>query len=125
MRININGTWAPLDSLFPAGGLMLRAVVGSETPPPTATSTHQSFEENAPIQIWPNPTTGILQLQLNDYTDFAAFRYSLSSQLGKTLKNGPLAPEIDLTDLPSGLYFLSVLNSNGYLIWTEKVTVVK
>lgn len=108
--------WEPLDSLVyrvRGGALMIRPVVGSETPGAT------SAEEVAPpleARIFPNPTRQWLNIDLSD-GDYDKYRFRLHNGVGQQMQSGPLEPQLDIGDLPPGLYYLTLfapaLNQNG------------
>ena len=62
---------------------------------------------NAAIQVWPNPTKGILHVEAENNT--VEIR-NLLGQLVLTAKN---AETIDMSDLEKGVYFLVVGDKNG------------
>lgn len=65
------------------------------------------------FQSWPNPTTGILHIQLNDNADSQGYTYQLFSLTGKLLQGGRLSDyqtEINLTGFVSGVYVLKIEN---------------
>ncbi len=75
------------------------------------------------IQLYPNPSTGAVFLQFDEYK---SRRIVVSNQLGQMLfqyNNYEKGDEIDLSTLPNGVYFLSVLQQNQ-LIKTFKVIKV-
>lgn len=71
----------------------------------------------AKLQVYPNPTSGLLKIELEDGLSEAF--YQIVGLDGKTLKNGQTNGEVDLSGLPAGLYFLKV--GSGIEIFTLKV----
>lgn len=70
--------------------------------------------QNTELQIWPNPTTDILHLQLSAETNFQDYTYQLFSLTGKLLQGGRLLDnhvEIDVNHYVSGAYILRIENS--------------
>jgi polyhydroxybutyrate depolymerase len=66
--------------------------------------------ENRHVSIYPNPTQSKINLSLNYYKEV---HYKLFSPLGKQLMNGTITSgneEIDISHLPSNIYFLKVGN---------------
>ena len=75
-------------------------------------------------QVWPNPATDVLHLQLLDNSDNQGYTYQLLSLAGKLLQGGRLSDntEIDVRSLVSGIYFLRIENS---LHQTQTVKFIK
>ena len=75
-------------------------------------------------QVWPNPATDVLHLQLLDNSDTQGYTYQLLSLAGKLLQGGRLSDntEIDVRSLVSGIYFLRIENS---LHQTQTVKFIK
>lgn len=74
----------------------------------------QEFEQNTVFQVWPNPTTDILHVQIQDDTNMQDYTYQLFSLTGKLLQGGRLTDidsEIDVRRYTSGVYFLKLENS--------------
>ena len=70
--------------------------------------------QNTDFQIWPNPTTDILHLQLSDETNFKDYTYQLFNLAGKLLQGGRLLDnhvEIDVNHYVSGVYMLRIEDS--------------
>lgn len=65
------------------------------------------------LQLFPNPTSGILNMKLNKPE---SCQYAICDQNGKILHStsseGNIA-QIDISHLPPGVYLLKVLRSNG------------
>ncbi|MBO7629048.1 MAG: T9SS type A sorting domain-containing protein, partial [Bacteroidales bacterium] len=76
------------------------------------------------FQVWPNPTTDVLHLQLLDNSDNQGYTYQLLSLAGKLLQGGRLSDntEIDVRSLVSGIYFLKIENN---LHQTQTVKFIK
>ena len=76
------------------------------------------------VTVYPNPTTGIFNLQLNA-TQETTYELTLMNALGvqvmtETLKvNGAAIHSIDLSDMAQGVYYLYLRNSSGTII--EKI----
>lgn len=73
----------------------------------------QEFEQNAILHVWPNPTTDILHVQLQDDPNMQDYTYQLFNLTGKLLQGGPLTDnnsEIDVKNYASGIYFLKLEN---------------
>jgi len=57
--------------------------------------------------LWPNPTTGILNIEADGPT-----RIDILDACGHTLLSGT-APRLDLTAIPAGIYFVRILTADG------------
>lgn len=76
------------------------------------------------FQVWPNPATDILHVQILDNTEGMDYTYQLFSLTGKLLQGGRLSDnaEIDVRSLVSGVYFLKTENN---LHQTQTVKFIK
>ncbi|MEL7533240.1 MAG: T9SS type A sorting domain-containing protein [Bacteroidota bacterium] len=75
---------------------------------------------NSPIiQIYPNPTSGILSIEGDlDLID----RYELFSPTGQRLAAGIISnQQLSISQLPAGIYFLQVYNKQAQLSFVGKV----
>lgn len=66
-------------------------------------------EDNPLLQVWPNPVSDILYLNMSD----DAMQYSLLDINGKELENGHLKEFIDVSQYPAGIYVLKISEKNG------------
>ena len=80
------------------------------------TSTSYSFL-NKNIHIFPNPTNGLIHLKSNNLFDI--LEITLVNVLGTTIEINPTYESIDLSDINSCIYFLSVKTSKGMI--TKKI----
>ena len=74
----------------------------------------QEFEQSSVFQFWPNPTTDILHVQLQDGSNAQDYTYQLFNLSGKLLQGGHLTgnnSQIDVRRYTSGVYFLKLENS--------------
>ena len=69
-----------------------------------------------PVSVLPNPTTGYVAVTGIEHADIQV--YSLTGQLLKEAKH---TDNITLRELPSGLYLLKIYDTNGQLVWNDKV----
>jgi Secretion system C-terminal sorting domain len=81
-------------------------------------------EKDRRILLFPNPTTGLLTLEFKDATPKAG-SIQILDLLGRILLHEPLLPgnltyEFSLDKLPSGVYFVKVLEG-GDAVWVQKV----
>lgn len=104
----------------PAGALMVRPVVGSETPGPT--STDGQGKEKFQLQLFPNPARGFLNLYPSE-GNFEDYRLELYNSMGQLLYQAPLQPQLNVSQYESGLYLLRVVQV-GSGKWLQKKVVV-
>lgn len=76
---------------------------------------------NEGVELFPNPTTGKLQIRLTgDFSNpDAVYLRDLSGAIVKSYRSN--AREIDMTDLPAGMYFVSVITAEKSV--TKKVVL--
>lgn len=63
------------------------------------------------IHVYPNPTTGQLNLQVPSGTHIS--RVQVINNLGQTVWAGPFTQSFDVSLLSEGVYFVRLLNENG------------
>ncbi len=78
------------------------------------------------VSIYPNPTEGLLNIQLP--VSAHAYAYSMTNAIGQVVTGGTLNDNksvIDLSDLNEGIYFIRIVNTitNNYKV--EKIVVSK
>ncbi len=69
------------------------------------------------IRLYPNPVTSIMRIESPE-----PVQVILSSIEGKVLGTSNYGSELDIANLPAGLYLVSVYNRQGERIMVEKVT---
>lgn len=120
---NNNGTsWSPFPESFPAGAMMIRPVVGSTTPGPTAVENPDS--PTAKLLIFPNPVRETLYLQLEGalYDDYQAY---LFNALGQLVYQGPMQAELPVGTYRPGIYELKVVNRKSGQSIQQSVVVAR
>lgn len=103
---NGNG-WTPLTGTT-TGAIMLRPLLTGFTGFPTSTPAAVAAEPL--IDVFPNPTNGLLHLRPRPNTGNAPTTYRLYSMAGALLARDRFRDEIDLSYLPAGVYVLEVTN---------------
>lgn len=102
-------------SLFPA----TYAVIVTDSLGCPATSAEQAYNgcNTGDIKIYPNPPTSILYIQ---------WCKKLNARIicadGKTVGTIEDVHEIDLTELPDGVYFISLFDTNEHKLMTKRIT---
>ncbi len=80
-----------------------------------SSNSYSFLEKN--IDIFPNPTNGLLHIESNNL--FEILEVTLYNTLGTTIEINPSNESIDLSDINTGIYFLSVKTSKGMI--TKKI----
>ncbi|MDX5510968.1 MAG: choice-of-anchor J domain-containing protein, partial [Hymenobacteraceae bacterium] len=75
------------------------------------------------ISLYPNPTTGLVQLDLGDVKGATIAVYNMQGQLVKTVKATTAAAHIDLTDMANGAYLVKVTSEQALI--TKKLLLQK
>jgi hypothetical protein len=76
---------------------------------------HNGIEEQETIEtqfnVYPNPTNGVLVVETRHASSLPAATYRIINLMGQNVQTGSLNAEpqqIDVSDLPQGMYFISV-----------------
>ncbi|MEM6319770.1 MAG: T9SS type A sorting domain-containing protein [Bacteroidota bacterium] len=125
--INVDGSFRQIGTFFEGGevppsqqgAMMIRPVVGSEAPNDSETVSINDLEVGQLMTIFPNPTLGVLNIQLfeGNYQDY---QVSVVNTLGQRVTQQVLSDQLDLSDQVSGIYFLRFLD-----IKTQREGMVK
>lgn len=105
---------------IPAGALMVRPVVGSETP--VATSTEEATEAFQ-LKVFPNPAQGLLNF-LPAEGAYGDYRIELYNSLGQRVHQGPMPAQLNVGRFASGLYFLKAANFRTNR-WVQRRVVIE
>jgi hypothetical protein len=65
------------------------------------------------LKIFPNPTSYLLHIQNSDNK---TYDYKISNLHGQTILIGKMQMEIDVSQLPTGIYILQLKEANGKII---------
>lgn len=68
----------------------------------------EELTANASFQIYPNPVSDWIQISLNVVNEY--LKYSIYSSEGKKVQTGQMSEQIDVSNLPSGIYTLLIEN---------------
>lgn len=74
---------------------------------------------NSSIQLYPMPAKNVLHVDTN--TKFSS--YQLVNSLGRQVSEGVFTPQINVSELTSGLYILQLLDANQKVIERKKVLI--
>ena len=112
--------WGPLGN---NGAAMVRAVVGEYTP--ISTPIEEIPIANEQIEVFPNPSTGILNFQFENgnYSDYHITVFNSVGQL--IMRQKLVANSIDLSGQKSGIYFLKFDNLETKTTFNHKVLLIK
>ena len=117
--VNIWGDWVNQEGLI-QGSPMIRALVGNEDIIPTNTREEEVTYE---LNVYPNPTTGFLNIDMDNVPDNSLIR--IFDQLGNQVKILDLQPQINIEELPQGMYFLNVEDNRGISYAKTKFVIIK
>jgi len=118
---NSTGNWNT--SSYP-GSLMIRPVVGKPIP----LGQGDILTENREIRIFPNPcSTGRIHIIKSDRQQLSAtgLRIRITDLTGHVLANHPCTDDLDVSDLPTGFYLLSVTDDAGKRITVKKLIITR
>jgi len=104
------------------GALMIRPVVGSEPPNDSETVSTTSLDLPQLLNIFPNPTTGAVNIQLfeGNYEDY---QIRVLNTLGQQVKAQTLSPELQLNEQTPGIYFLQFINTKTLATGNHKLVL--
>lgn len=78
------------------------------------------FDKKNAFSVYPNPTTGILKVVINNLKYKEELTVKLHDVLGKELFNEHYKDEIDISNIEKGIYFLSLYKEER-LLETKKI----
>jgi len=126
--LNIDGAWKGVADFFidvdvPAaqmGAVMIRPVVGSDPPNDSETVSTNSLDLPQLLNIYPNPTTGEVTIQLfeGNYQDY---QVRVFNPLGQQIKSETLSNRLSLAGQVPGIYFLQLINTNTLATGNHKL----
>jgi len=82
-----------------------------------ALSVEESNDENE-LTIYPNPTTGVVQI----YSNEAIKQITVRNILGETITE-TISPNIDISTYPNGIYFIEVVTAQNR--FSQKIVLLK
>ena len=125
LYFNNNGTnWVPFPSDFTPGALMIRPVVGSETPDPTSGLTTVEANDQL-LRLYPNPSTGKVQLVIPQ-EDITIFECHVYNQMGQLVYQSHLSDNtLELQHLSNGVYIVRVIDPKDGISYQERLILTK
>jgi len=130
--INVDGGWRNIGTFFQneevppsqQGALMMRPVVGPETPNDSETVSVAELALPQLLTVFPNPTNGTISIDLFD-GNYDAYQISVFNTLGQQLKQQDLTPQMDLFNQTAGIYFLQFIHKETLAIGNYKLVLKK
>lgn len=119
--VNVGQGWNLIDEPE-RGSLMIRPILGAETPIPTETKDPIAAVDF--VRIFPNPSRGKLYLRALE-TSLENMSYVLHNPVGQVVVRGTARSELDFGSLPAGLYTLQIRNNRTGNIQTEKISLIR
>ncbi|PLX07209.1 MAG: hypothetical protein C0596_11875 [Marinilabiliales bacterium] len=121
LYVQTNGTWATATERF---GIKTSSAIT----PVTCLVDIEDFQTENNIEIYPNPASNIININTGDLITGQEIHIQIFDQTGKLLisdKNltGTDIISYDISDLPSGLYFVNMIVNENKV--TQKVLVTK
>ncbi|MBN2745755.1 MAG: T9SS type A sorting domain-containing protein [Bacteroidales bacterium] len=120
---NTGGSW--VNTNF-HGALMIRPILGNEK---EAYLEIKPIDESVSLKIYPNPVTSgstlFIQLEQieNGLSQATDYKIILSDISGRVIKTAKLSNSLEINDLNSGMYILSVWKNSGTLVKRSKIVV--
>ncbi len=119
--VSIGSAWVNNDI---SGAIMIRPLLSVDSSF-TLIPIEKIAEESAltTLQIYPNPTTNQVYLQLDEASQNKAADYQiqLHNMLGQQIYQGAFSTELSLFDYTNGIYVLSLIDAEGNLLTQQKI----
>lgn len=104
--------------LLPAGTVEHPTIVGGRIPASTLSMEEQAFDQN--FTLFPNPTTGVIKID-SEITDFSIQIFGINGSMYKEISHQNLSTQVDISNFPSGLYLIKVVNHENGTKFIKKV----
>lgn len=121
--VNLKGedtTWVK----FPAnlkGALMIRPVFGDVE---ATSSSSENIKEHADVRIHPNPAKDLVYFSI-DEGEHKDYEMAMFNSMGQLMSKGTLRPAWDVRSMPSGVYFVQVLNKKTGFHQVKRILLAK
>jgi len=106
----LNGNWSVSQT---QGSLMIRSVVGNLSRPTLAVNV---LSGNNKLKIWPNPTTGSLNIDPGDIGIYPDLTIKIIDLNGTIIGNYKYINQLDVSSLPDGIYGIILTNKGNHLM---------
>lgn len=101
------------------GAIMIRPLLWNNEYPdliPTEKVEKKELSKEVELLVYPNPTQDVLQLQCSTCDIDADLQILIYNQLGQMVLTSAFQSSLDVSELPQGLYFLSLWKSGQMLV---------
>lgn len=117
---NLGSGFEPLSPFTLPGALMIRPIVGQETPGSTATRdiTGQQFQ----AIIYPNPAKDLVHIRLEE-VDYSDFQLQLFNPVGQLVLTDVASPQLDISSFPPGIYLLKLIDLKNQSYFSQKIII--
>mgnify|MGYP000943452580 FL=1 len=124
--LKIFGNWTNVwqQNTILKGSLMLRPYFGYEA----AIGLRQVEDNNLNLSIYPNPTSSVFNINLsesNNTINNSDYEIRILNILGREVYRGKFKTQINVSNLPNGVYILSVINKVTHKAKQEKLIIQK
>lgn len=90
------------------------------------TGIHEARYNNPAVQLYPNPASDVLHVNTEAYSSGSLFMlYDLTGKVQLTQKMESSRSSFSTANLPAGLYIACVKDTNGQVLTTQKIQLVK
>lgn len=79
------------------------------------------FDDQSPISIYPNPATHYISIDNDDNVKEISI-YSLTGRKALSFKDVEAGEQYDVTELPSGMYLVRIIDSSNKIITTQRIS---
>ncbi|MBT8219245.1 MAG: T9SS type A sorting domain-containing protein, partial [Bacteroidia bacterium] len=116
--------WFPFPTTH-QGAVMIRPILGDTFPQSTNTVSIATPDPLTDIiQVYPNPTKGILNF-ISEAVPFFDLQYDAFNIMGQNIKSGYLQNELDFSELVDGIYFLKIRNRKTDELYHHKFMLLR
>lgn len=88
----------------------------------TSVPKTQSFKEKDEVTIYPNPATTELNVTFNNANIKSVAVYNLLGKQMVSYKTSGNSAKLDIDKIPSGIYFVRLMDGSGHVISTRRFT---
>lgn len=111
MQLSTDYYTSYLGVITPSSAIQHPMIVGGKVDSLTI-SNIDLYEEIDCLKLYPNPTSDYFKIE-SDFNSFLVSIYSIDGRIQKELSFQNHYEEIDITQLPNGLYFIKIYNLNN------------
>ncbi|MBR4197985.1 MAG: T9SS type A sorting domain-containing protein [Bacteroidales bacterium] len=113
-----SGSW---QQSYLSGSLMMRPYFGQQA----VVGLQSAEKESVAVKLRPNPCKNVLFLDYNDDTRLLSAETAIYNMYGKCCKRQQIEKQMDVSDLPAGVYVMRIVSANGQVLANEKFIVTK